>query len=360
MTPRESLQRHDRPAAELHRPLQQHRGRRAGAEACAIAGSAGVRARDRPQRRRLRRLRRRHRHRSVAHEEHRGESESADCSRGSRIDLGRSQRCAPASRSRLPPVASYRSQAYRASRSAAASGWLVRKHGLALDNLLSAQVVLADGRVVTANASENEDLFWAIRGGGGNFGVVTSFEFRVHPAGTVLAGVVVHPADDAGDVLRRWRDFEKTSPNELTQERCCFASPTIRPLRHNCRVRPSLESEVCTLVPSRTAKKLSAPLRGYGHPAADTFAPMPYNQAQRMADFLWPPVCMAIGNRATCGAQRRCHRCRHRLLRARPLAAYGDRSRTLRRWRHEPRAGAGDRLRAPQLACYLSGDIGLV
>jgi len=72
-------------------------------------------------------------------------------------------------------------------------GWLVRKHGLALDNLLSADVVTADGHYLTASESQNEDLFWAIRGGGGNFGIVTSFEFKVHPAGTVLGGLVFHP-----------------------------------------------------------------------------------------------------------------------------------------------------------------------
>ena len=104
-------------------------------------------------------------------------------------------------------------------------GWLVRKHGLALDNLLSAEIVLADGRLVTASASENEDLFWAIRGGGGNFGVVTSFEFRVHPVGTVLAGIVLHPVAAAGGVLRSWREFEKTSPNELTQGALLFHIP---------------------------------------------------------------------------------------------------------------------------------------
>jgi FAD/FMN-containing dehydrogenase len=168
-------------------------------------------------------------------------------------------------------------------------GWLARKHGLALDNLLSAQVVLADGRVVTASESENEDLFWAIRGGGGNFGVVTSFEFRVHPVATVLAGMVVHPAEAAGGVLRRWRDFEKTSPSELTQGALLFCFPDDPNAPPQLRAAPVIGVGGVYAGAVADGEKALAPLRGYGPPAADLFQPMPYNEAQRMADFLWPP-----------------------------------------------------------------------
>ena len=94
-------------------------------------------------------------------------------------------------------------------------GWLLRKHGLACDNLLSADVVTADGQFLTANEEQNADLFWGLRGGGGNFGVVTSFEFRLHPAGMVLAGPVIHPLAHGAEVLRFYRDFAATAPEEL-------------------------------------------------------------------------------------------------------------------------------------------------
>ncbi len=95
-------------------------------------------------------------------------------------------------------------------------GWLTRKYGLTVDNLLSADVVTADGQLVTADESHHSDLFWAVRDGGGNFGIVTSFEFQLHPVGpTILSGLIVHPFADAERVLRLYRDFAARTPDEL-------------------------------------------------------------------------------------------------------------------------------------------------
>ena len=91
-------------------------------------------------------------------------------------------------------------------------GWLMGKHGLTVDNLITADVVTADGRFRTASATGDKDLFWALRGGGGNFGVVTSFEYRLHPVTTVLGGLVIHPLDQARDLLRFYRDFWRRRP----------------------------------------------------------------------------------------------------------------------------------------------------
>src|SRR4051812_21237698 len=96
-------------------------------------------------------------------------------------------------------------------------GWLMRKHGLAADNLLSADVVTAEGHLVHASATENPELFWGLRGGGGNFGIVTSLEYQLHPVGPMLtSGAVFYPADTAGDVLRAYRDWTATAPDETT------------------------------------------------------------------------------------------------------------------------------------------------
>src|ERR1700690_952480 len=95
-------------------------------------------------------------------------------------------------------------------------GYLTRRYGLTIDNLLSVDMILADGRFVTASAEENEDLFWAIRGGGGNFGVVTSFEFRLHPVSTVQFGPTFWPLEQAADVLKSYREFILTAPEEVS------------------------------------------------------------------------------------------------------------------------------------------------
>jgi len=95
-------------------------------------------------------------------------------------------------------------------------GWMVRKHGLTIDNLVGARVVTPDGRLVTASATENPDLFWALRGGGGNFGVVVDFDFVAHAVSSVHFGSVVYQVDDAGDLVRRWRDAMRAAPDQLT------------------------------------------------------------------------------------------------------------------------------------------------
>lgn len=167
-------------------------------------------------------------------------------------------------------------------------GWLGGKHGLALDNLISVDIVTADGQLRIASGIENPDLFWAIRGGGGNFGVVTTFEFQVHPLRDVLAGVVLHPAAVATDAIRWWRDLEATAPNESTQGALLFHFPD------DATAPPPLRGAAVVGLGGVYAgsvaegDKFLGPLRHYGSPLADTFQSMPYSAAQRMADFLWP------------------------------------------------------------------------
>ena len=168
-------------------------------------------------------------------------------------------------------------------------GWLVRKHGLALDNLLSADVVTAEGKLLVASPSQNEDLFWGVRGGGGNFGVVTSFEFRVHPAGTVLAGLVLHPLSAGKEALRFWRDFGPTAPEAFTDGALVFNAPAEMPVPDALRREPIVGIGGVYTGSLDEAEQALAPLRSFGPPAGDAIQPMPYSAAQTMADFLWPP-----------------------------------------------------------------------
>ena len=147
-------------------------------------------------------------------------------------------------------------------------GWLMSKHGLAVDNLLSVDIVTADGRLLTANTRENEDLFWGVRGGGGNFGIVTSFEYRLHPVGPIiLAGMLLYPLDQARDVLAFYRDYSLHTPDEMI---CCaglLTSPDGIPM--------------VTLVPAwfgdhAEGERYLKPMREFGRPAADLVGPVPY------------------------------------------------------------------------------------
>jgi FAD/FMN-containing dehydrogenase len=167
-------------------------------------------------------------------------------------------------------------------------GWLVRKHGLALDNLISAQVVLADGRIVTASETDHADLFWGLRGGGGNFGIVTDFEFTVHPYGEVLAGIVLHPLAAARGALRHWRDWEATAPEEFSGSALLFTFPQDPSAPEPMRGTALAGLGGVYAGAGQAAEQTIASLRAYGPPLADMFQTTPYNQVQRMADFAFP------------------------------------------------------------------------
>jgi FAD/FMN-containing dehydrogenase len=163
-------------------------------------------------------------------------------------------------------------------------GWLMRKHGLAVDNLVGAEVVLADGRVVDASADDNADLFWALRGGGGNFGVVTELRFRLHPVRNVLAGMVVHPMARAAELLRFFRAQTDHAPDELT---AMFAftlappAPFVPPALHG---QPVAAIVLCWCGDPGRGAEVLAPLRAFGPPAADAIGEMPYVALQSMLD----------------------------------------------------------------------------
>ena len=167
-------------------------------------------------------------------------------------------------------------------------GWMVRKYGCALDNLISADVVTAEGEFITASLNQNAELFWGLRGGGGNFGIVTSFEFQVHPAGAVMAGLVLHPLSKGRDALRFWREYEKTAAEEMSNSMVLFTAPAELPLPDALRREPIVSIGGVHVGQVEEAKKALRPLREFGPPAADIYQPMPYSAAQSMADFLWP------------------------------------------------------------------------
>src|SRR5438105_6412672 len=161
-------------------------------------------------------------------------------------------------------------------------GWghLHAKYGLAIDNLVSADVVTADGRMLTANARENEDLFWGVRGGSGNFGVVTSLEFRLHELSTVLGGGLFWPAPKAKEVLHFWRDSVDSSPDELVTQGGSLTLPDAGQV---------FGIVVCYCGSQAEGEKVLKPLRSFGPPMADTLVPMNYLELQSMLNAFFPP-----------------------------------------------------------------------
>jgi FAD/FMN-containing dehydrogenase len=160
-------------------------------------------------------------------------------------------------------------------------GWLMGIHGLAADNLLSAELVNADGAVLNVTAESDPDLFWALRGGGGNFGVATSFEYRLHPLSEVVGGLVAHPFEAARDVLRFYREFTQSVPDELTVFGGLVHAPGSSDLRLAAMV-------VCHAGPAEQAQKDLAPLREFGQPLMVELGPMPYAVMNTLLDDGYP------------------------------------------------------------------------
>jgi FAD/FMN-containing dehydrogenase len=169
-------------------------------------------------------------------------------------------------------------------------GYLTRRFGLTIDNLLGVDVVLADGRLVTASARENPDLFWAVRGGGGNFGVATSFEFRLHPVDTVYGGPMLWPLERAAEVQKLWRDFILKAPEEINGWFAFLTVPPGPPFPEEFHLKKMCAIVWCDTGPMDQAEKRFAALRkDLGKPAIDFAGPIPFPALQTLFDPLLPP-----------------------------------------------------------------------
>jgi len=165
------------------------------------------------------------------------------------------------------------------------SGWLERKHGYSCDNLVSAEVVTADGRVVTASPDQNADLFWGIRGGGGNFGIVTEFSFALHPIEPLmLAGLLMYPAQMASEVLTNYRDFLTDAPDEVGGGVAFISAPPLDFVPEPVRGQPVVGVVVTYAGSVADGEKVLEPLLSFGPPAITMVQPMPYTAVQQLLD----------------------------------------------------------------------------
>jgi FAD/FMN-containing dehydrogenase len=168
-------------------------------------------------------------------------------------------------------------------------GHLSRKYGLTIDNLLSADVVLADGSFVMASEEENENLFWAIRGGGGNFGEVTSFLFRLHPVRTIVGGPTLWELEQAPEVMRWYRDFIREAPEDLNGFFAFLTVPPAPPFPEELHLKKMCGIVWCYAGPEEEAEEVFAPVQEVGPPALHGVHAMPYPALQSAFDALYPP-----------------------------------------------------------------------
>jgi hypothetical protein len=168
-------------------------------------------------------------------------------------------------------------------------GHLSRRYGLSCDNLIEADIVTANGDLVTASETENPDLFWAIRGGGGNFGIVTSFKFQLHPVENVFAGLVFFPVDNALEIMQQHDDFIKSAPREISAFYSFHNGPPAPFIPEHLHMVPMVTIAVCWNGPMDQAERGVQPIRDFGTPLLDLLQPLPYPALQGMFDGLYPP-----------------------------------------------------------------------
>src|SRR5881392_136774 len=168
-------------------------------------------------------------------------------------------------------------------------GYLSRTHGLTIDNLLSVDIVLANGGFITASATNHADLFWAVRGGGGNFGVVTSFLYQLHPISTVYGGPIFWPMEQATDLLKFWRNFISNAPEEINGWFGFVTVPPAPPFPEQYHLKKMCVIVWCYTGALDQADATFKPIRAFGPPAVDFAGPIPWPALQSMFDALYPP-----------------------------------------------------------------------
>ena len=171
-------------------------------------------------------------------------------------------------------------------------GWLMRAHGLTCDNVLSAEMITADGMTLTASEAQHADLFWALRGGGGNFGIVTRFAYRLYPVNTVIGGLTLHPASQARDALRFFHDLTASAPDELTTLFAFLTAPPAPFVPAKLQGKPAVAIVACYAGDASDGEAAVQPIKRFDPAGVDLIGPMPYTALQSMLDASAPAGCM--------------------------------------------------------------------